>query len=62
MKSKVLRRDISYNVACSILEVNHYNIAETKTCGIYWTIFIDKSGKMIARYNEKYGRLEVICD
>lgn len=62
MKLKVLRRNISYNVACSILDTNYYNIAETKSIGLYWTIFIDKSGRKVARYNEKYGRLEVICN
>lgn len=57
----VLRRNISYNLACMILEANHYGVVETKTnskLGI--TVFIDNMNRIVARYTEKYGRLEVL--
>ena len=63
MAHKVLRRNISYNKACSILEANHYNIARTKSfikAGMI--IFIDNMGRTVARYTERLGRLEVICN
>jgi hypothetical protein len=58
---RIVRRNISYNWACSILEANHYNIAKVKSNPrIGMMIFFDKSGRKVARYTEKYGRLEVI--
>ena len=60
---KVLKRNISYNVACGILDANHYNIVETRSnvrAGI--VVFIDNMGRTVARYTEKYGRLEVLCN
>ena len=60
---KILKRGISYNTACGILEANHYNIAEVKAntkAGIM--IFVDNTGSTVARYTERYGRLEVICN
>jgi hypothetical protein len=59
---KVIGRNVSYNRACMILEANCYNVAETKTNIKYGiTVFIDRTGRKIARYTEKYGRLEVLC-
>lgn len=58
---RIVRRNISYNLACSILEANHYGVVEAKSNPkIGMVIFFDKSGRKVARYTEKYGRLEVI--
>ena len=57
-KMKTLKRNISYNVACSILEFNHYGVTDTKSIGD-WVAFY-KDGKCIARYNEKRGILQVV--
>lgn len=58
---RIVRRNISYNWACSILEANHYGVVEVKSNPrIGMMIFFDKSGRKVARYTEKYGRLEVI--
>lgn len=56
---KTLRRNISYNFACSILEANHYGVTNTKTMGS-WTALYDRSGRLVARYHEGTGRLQVI--
>ena len=55
---KTLRRNISYNIACSILESNHYGVTETKAIGA-WIAFYNK-GKLVARYNENREILQVI--
>lgn len=57
---KTLKRNISYNLACSILEANHYGVVETKNFGHVWTGFYDRSGRLVARYHEPSGRLQVI--
>ena len=54
---KTLKRNISYNFACSILEVYKYGVTDTKTIG-KWTVFYNK-GKLVARYNEERGILQV---
>ena len=54
---KTLRRDISYNVACSILEANKYGVTDTKAIGD-WIVFYNKDRK-VARYNENRGILQV---
>lgn len=53
-----LKRNISYNIACSILESNHYGVTDTKAFGD-WIAFYNK-GKLVARYNEKRGILQTI--
>lgn len=55
---KTLKRGISYNHACMILEANHYFITSTKTIKNF-TIFFHNSIK-VARYNELTGTLSVI--
>ena len=57
---RTLRRGISYNRACAILEANHYGITETKAIGIKheWT-GLYKNGELVARYHEPTGRLQV---
>lgn len=55
---KTLKRNISYNVACSILEANKYGVTDTKSVRD-WVIFY-KNGKKVARYNENRGILQVI--
>lgn len=58
---KTLKRGISYNLACSILEVNHYGIVRTKKIiNLGWTAFYDRNNRLVARYHEKSGRLQVI--
>jgi hypothetical protein len=54
---KTLRRDISYNMACSILEANRYGITEVRVIG-KWTLF-HKNSRVVARYNERRGILQV---
>lgn len=57
---KTLRRGISYNVACSILEANYYGIARINHSFKYeWTAFYDHNDKLVARYHEPSGRLQV---
>lgn len=57
---KTLRRNISYNLACSILEANYYGVTDTKTNSkIGWTAFYNKDGEIVARYHEASGRLQV---
>lgn len=58
---KTLRRDISYNLACNILEANHYGIVKTKPCKD-WIVFYDKNNRAVARYNEEKGKLQVITN
>ena len=55
---KTLKRNISYNFACSILESNHYGVTDTKTNG-KWTAFYN-NGRLVARYNEERGSLQVV--
>lgn len=58
---KTLRRGISYNLACSILEVNHYGVVRTNHSFKYeWTGFYDRNDRLVARYHEPSGRLQVI--
>ena len=54
---KTLKRNISYNFACSILEINKYGVTDTKVIG-KWVVFYNK-GKVVARYNEERGILQV---
>ena len=54
---KTLRRGISYNFACAILEVNKYGVTDVKMVG-KWHIFYRNSEK-VARYHEDTGRLQV---
>jgi hypothetical protein len=57
---KTLRRGISYNMACSILEANHYGVTDTKHSFKYdCTAFYNKDGVTVARYFEKTGKLQV---
>lgn len=53
-----LKRNVSYNFACSILESNHYGITSTKTIG-KWTVLYNKD-RAVARYNEEKGILQVV--
>lgn len=58
---KTLRRGISYNLACSILDANHYGVTDTKySQRIDCTGFYNSDGKLVARYFEKTGKLQVI--
>ena len=57
---KTLRRGISYNMACSILEANHYGVTDTKHSFKYdCTTFYNKDKVLVARYFEKTGKLQV---
>jgi hypothetical protein len=57
---KTLRRGISYNMACSILEANHYGVTDTKHSLKYdCTVLYNKDGVPVARYFEKTGKLQV---
>jgi hypothetical protein len=58
MVMKTLRRNISYNLACSILEANHYGVTDTKHIKD-WTVLYNKNGVAVARYHEASGRLQV---
>lgn len=59
---KTLRRGISYNFACSILEANCYGVVRTvNLMKLGWVAFYDKEDRLVARYNEKSGRLQVIA-
>ena len=51
-----LRRNISFNVACSILETNHYGVTEVKMIG-KWAVFYT-NGRVVARYDESRGVLQ----
>ena len=53
---RTLKRNISYNVACSILESNHYGVTGTKAIG-KWIVFYNKD-RVVARYNEDRGVLQ----
>lgn len=55
---KALRRGISYNHACMILEANNYKITDTMTIKNQ-TVFYH-GNKKVARYNETTGTLSVI--
>ena len=55
---KTLKRNVSYNIACSILETNKYGVTDTKSIGD-WVVFY-RNGKVVARYNEKRGVLQTI--
>lgn len=58
---KTLRRGISYNFAGYILEANHYGVVRTETSiRLGWTAFYDRENRLVARYHEKSGRLQVI--
>ena len=57
---KIIKRGISYNQACAIMEANNYMIDEVKAVNEIYTVFYSK-GRKVARYNEKYGRLEAIA-
>jgi len=56
---KTLRRDISYNQACAIMEANNYKVTFVKVVNNEWTVFYSGDRK-IARYNVKYGKLQVV--
>lgn len=56
-KMKTLKRNISYNFACAILEAHKYGVTDTKSVGD-WVIFY-KNGDKVARYNENRGILQV---
>lgn len=55
---KTLKRNISYNFACAILEAYKFGVTDTKVIGD-WTVFYKKE-KVVARYNEKRGILQTI--
>ena len=55
---KTLKRNISYNVACSILEANHYGVTNVKAIG-KWIVLYNKD-RVVARYREETGSLQVI--
>jgi len=57
---KTLRRGISYNLACSILEANKYMITSTKHDFRTDTTVFYHNEKPVARYIERYGKLQVI--
>lgn len=58
---KTIKRNISYNKACSILENNYYGVTSTRhNSGLDVTCFFNNSGLMVARYFEKYGKLQVL--
>ncbi len=62
---KTLRRGISYNLACSILEANHYFVDKVLSIShndYFMYVFKDRTGRTVARYNEKYGTLQVITN
>lgn len=59
MGMMTLKRNISYNVACSILEANHYGVTDVKIFGD-WIAFYN-NGRVVARYNEKRGVLQAPC-
>jgi hypothetical protein len=62
---KTLRRGISYNLACSIMDANHYGVDKVIshfTGDSFVYAFKNKEGKTIARYIEKYGKLHVITN
>ena len=53
-------RDISFNKACSILEVNHWNIDTVKMSNDGRFHLFYRNGKVVARYNEAQGKLKTI--
>ena len=55
---KTLKRNISYNVACSILAANHYGVTNVKAIG-KWIVLYNKD-RVVARYREETGSLQVI--
>lgn len=60
MAWKTLRRDVSYNLACSIMDANRYLITDTKEDIKHgWTAFYS-GDRLVARYHEPSGRLQVI--
>ena len=64
-KMKTLRRGISYNLACSIMDANHYGVDKVVshfTGDSFVYAFKNKEGKTIARYIEKYGKLQVVTN
>ena len=68
MKMKILRENISYNMACSILETNHYFLGgvEIKTMNNkteFWTKdTVTKENRLVALYNEDTGVLMVVTN
>lgn len=62
MKYRTLRENISYNLACNILEKNHYGVTDTKQNNDGDILFIDRMGRVVAKYNEEHGALDVICN
>jgi hypothetical protein len=57
---KTLRRNISFNLACSILEANHWGIDSVVVSKDRKYDLFKRQGKTVARYNEDKGKLEVI--
>ena len=55
---KTIRRNISYNVACSILEANHFGVTGVQSINHKWTVLY-KNDQPVARYHEPTGRLQV---
>lgn len=53
-------RNISFNKACNILEVNHWNIDAIKMSydGRFHLFY--RNNKVVARYNEAQGTLKTI--
>lgn len=62
---KTLRRNISYNMACSIIEANHYlidKVVSTLMGDSFVYAFKSRDDKTVARYIEKYGKLQVVTN
>ena len=57
---KTVCRGFTYNHACYILEMrkDKYPVTDTKQFG-QWTGFYDKDGRLLARYHEGTGKLQV---
>lgn len=53
-------RNISFNKACSILEVNHWNIDSVKMSKDGKFHLFYRNGEVVALYIEEDGRLETI--
>ena len=56
---KIVKKDISYNFACGVLEANNVKVEEVKASpnGMRFG-FYNKDGKMIASYDERNGTLK----
>lgn len=68
MKMKVLRENISYNVACNILETNKYFIGGVEVISLdnkseFWTRdTVTNKRRLVALYNEDNGVLLVVTN